>query len=63
MRNWLNKERNNNENNKFPFDFIENKAINLINNIPNNMKNNTKTSNSVNIQKSSQMNIEQKHKK
>ena len=54
LRNWLNKERNDNEN-KFNFDFNENKDIN---DLQNKIKNNIRTNNSVNIQKSSQMNME-----
>ena len=56
LRDWLNKERNNNKENNFPLNFIENKGIN--NDIQDNLKNNVRTNNSVNIQKSSKMNME-----
>ena len=58
LRNWLNKERNNldiiNKPNN-PFDFITNKEVN---DMQNNMKNNIRTNNSVNMQKTSQINLE-----
>ena len=55
LRNWLDKERNINNENKFGFDFIENKDIN---DLQNKIKNNMRINNSINIPKSSQMNMD-----
>ena len=56
LRNWLNKERNNNninKENKYAFDFVANKEINDIQNIKNN---NIRTNNSMNLPKSNPIN-------